>query len=573
MKWFANMKIMYKLGALIILAVIFLSVVGYTGYYYVYKSNENLTGMYKNNLLPVQFLNNSEAQSRHFQVDMLELILAKDSKRIKEVKDDLEKRKIEFASDLKEYEKAELDPFEVETLKKLREELKNYGENRDKIINLSLQSNKNAEEIYVLYAQTVVPRMDAFQKYTQELADYSMKKAKEKNDQNQGDFEKSKMLMIGILMMAIVLFILCAWMIARIITNPIKDMVITVSELASGDFRDKPRHFITKDEVGHLGDVLSNMRGGLRILMKQINESAEQVAASSEQLTAGADQSAQVANQVAASIAEVALGAEKQVNAIDQTSAVVEQMSVDIQQVATNSNLVSVKSVQAAEKAKEGSKSVEQAINQMMRIEHTVNKSAQVVAKLGARSTEIGQIVDTISGIAGQTNLLALNAAIEAARAGEQGRGFAVVAEEVRKLAEQSQEAAKQIAALISEIQGDTEQSIVAMSQGTSEVNSGTEVVTAAGHAFGEITDLIMQVSAQIKDISTAIQHMASGSQQIVSSVQEIDKFSKNAAGEAQNVSAATEEQSASMQEIAVASQSLAQMAQSLQGAIGKFQI
>ena len=564
---------MYKLGALIILAVIFLSVVGYTGYYYVYKSNENLTGMYKNNLLPVQFLNNSEAQSRHFQVDMLELILAKDSKRIKEVKDDLEKRKIEFASDLKEYEKAELDPFEVETLKKLREELKNYGENRDKIINLSLQSNKNAEEIYVLYAQTVVPRMDAFQKYTQELADYSMKKAKEKNDQNQGDFEKSKMLMIGILMMAIVLFILCAWMIARIITNPIKDMVITVSELASGDFRDKPRHFITKDEVGHLGDVLSNMRGGLRILMKQINESAEQVAASSEQLTAGADQSAQVANQVAASIAEVALGAEKQVNAIDQTSAVVEQMSVDIQQVATNSNLVSVKSVQAAEKAKEGSKSVEQAINQMMRIEHTVNKSAQVVAKLGARSTEIGQIVDTISGIAGQTNLLALNAAIEAARAGEQGRGFAVVAEEVRKLAEQSQEAAKQIAALISELQGDTEQSIVAMSQGTSEVNSGTEVVTAAGHAFGEITDLIMQVSAQIKDISTAIQHMASGSQQIVSSVQEIDKFSKNAAGEAQNVSAATEEQSASMQEIAVASQSLAQMAQSLQGAIGKFQI
>lgn len=573
MKWLDNIKMVYKLGVLIMLAVISLSIVGYTGYYSLFESNESLTKMYKNNLLAVQFLNDSEAQSRHFQVDMLELMLAKDDKRIKEVKDDMDKRRKLFANDLDEFEKTGLDSFQNETLNKLREEVKNYGESRDRIINLSMQSNKSAEDIYVLYAQTLVPRMDAFQEYTQQLADYSVKEAKEKNDQNQRDFEKSNKLMLGILMTAIILFILCSWVIAKIITKPLHAIVLVCKEFAVGDFRDKPRKVVRKDEIGQVADALAEMRNSLRTLMKNVNESSEQLAASSEELTASAEQSAQAANQVAVSISEVATGAEKQVHVINETSAVVEQMSACIQEVATNTNLVAGKSAQAAETAKEGGKSVEKAVNQMAHIEQTVNNSAQVVTKLGERSKEIGQIIDTISGIAGQTNLLALNAAIEAARAGEQGRGFAVVAEEVRKLAEQSQDAAKKIATLISEIQGDTDKAVIAMSEGTREVKIGTEVVTTAGHAFGEIAVLVTEVSNQVKGFSAAIQQMASGSQQIVSSVKEIDGLSKNAAREAQTVSAATEEQSASMEEIASSSQSLAKLAQDLQEAVSHFRV
>jgi methyl-accepting chemotaxis protein len=209
----------------------------------------------------------------------------------------------------------------------------------------------------------------------------------------------------------------------------------------------------------------------------------------------------------------------------------------------------------------------------MAQIEQTVNNSSQVVAKLGERSKEIGQIVDTIAGIAGQTNLLALNAAIEAARAGEQGRGFAVVAEEVRKLAEQSKEAAKQIAQLIGEIQGDTGNAIEAMNEGTREVAIGAEVVTTAGHAFGEIAELVTEVYSQVKEISAAIQQMAGSSQQMLLSVKEIERHSKNAAGEAMTVSAATEEQSASTEEIVSSSQNLAKLAQDLQEAVNKFHV
>lgn len=388
-----------------------------------------------------------------------------------------------------------------------------------------------------------------------------------------GSFYHIFWIILFMIIVAVILASASGFYIARAITKPLQLMVDVCKELADGDFRDKPRKMLRKDEIGQVADALVNMRGSLRTAFKQVNESAEQVAASSEELTASAEQSAQAVSQVAGAISDVAHGAEKQLKAVDGTFAVVEQMSAGIQQVAASANQVAGNSSRAAEMAMNGDKSVETAVSQMVHVEQTVNYSSQVVAKLGDRSKEIGQIIDTISGIAGQTNLLALNAAIEAARAGEQGRGFAVVAEEVRKLAEQSQDAAKEIATLISEIQGDTNTAVVAMSEGTREVKIGTEVVTMAGHAFKEIKTLVTQVSEQVKEISASMQQMASGSQQIVASVKEIDGHSKTAVGQAQTVSAATEEQAASMEEIASSSQSLAKLAQNLQTAVSHFRV
>jgi methyl-accepting chemotaxis protein len=343
--------------------------------------------------------------------------------------------------------------------------------------------------------------------------------------------------------------------------------------LAQGDLRESETKVFSEDEIGQLAKGFRDMRANLRDLITKVHSQSEQLAASSEELTASADQSAQAATQVAISITDVATGAEEQLSVANEASAVVEQMSASIQQVAATTNDVAEQSTQAASKASEGNRSVNKAVTQMIQIEETVNTSAKAVAELGERSKEIGQIVATISGIAGQTNLLALNAAIEAARAGEQGRGFAVVAEEVRKLAEQSQEATKQIASLISEIQGGTDKAVLAMDDGTREVKLGAEVVNAAGLAFQEIVVLVNQVSEQVKGVSLTIDQMAVGSQQIVGSVNRIDNLSKKTTAEAQMVSAATEEQSASMEEIASSSQSLANLAMDLQEAVSKFRV
>lgn len=374
------------------------------------------------------------------------------------------------------------------------------------------------------------------------------------------------------LVISILALVMGIWF-ARLISRPLEALVASAKAISNGDLTIEKIQYQGKDEIRELIDAFALMAQNLRQLISNVADASQQVAASSEQLTASAEQSAQAANQVAIAITDVAQGTEKQLKSIDEATQEVELMSTGIKQVSENANVVAVTSEKTADAANNGEAAINKAINQMSMIEKTVMDSAEVVTDLGERSKEIGQIVSTISGIAGQTNLLALNAAIEAARAGEQGRGFAVVAEEVRKLAEQSQEAAKQIEQLISDIQLETDKAVVAMNQGTKEVELGTEVVNDAGHAFNQISELVKAMSSQTQGISGAIKQMAEGSQRIVYTFSEIESASREAAGHAQSVSAATEEQSASMEEIASSSQGLAKMAEDLQYIISKFKV
>lgn len=376
--------------------------------------------------------------------------------------------------------------------------------------------------------------------------------------------------------MSLVVFILtiiAAIMFTRRITQPLQLIVEKVQEVAKGNVGITQLDIQSNDEIGKLATAFNTMLGNLRGLITQTDQSAEQVAASSQHLTATASQMATAAGEIATATTQVAQGAEKQARSVDDTKQVVQQMSTNIEKMAKNADGVAATSDKTAVAAQEGTVAIDAATNQMGIIEKTVEHSAQVVMKLGERSQEIGQIIDTISGIAGQTNLLALNAAIEAARAGEQGRGFAVVAEEVRKLAEQSQQATQQIAELIGEIQEETKRAVGAMAEGTREVKVGTDVVSKAGQSFGDIVVLVRDVSEQVRAISVALMQMSADSQQIVTSVKEIENISNDAANQTQTVSATTQEQSAAMEEVAASSQTLAKMAEELQSILRKFTV
>ena len=573
MKLINNLTVGKKVSVLVILSIVFLCTIGYSGYHYLLKMNNNMESMHTDRLMPVKLLNENHSHARAIEADLFKMMLTTDMGLKQSLKQDIDARVDTFNNNLANYEKTKIDPTEKEILPKLKSTLQEYKGSMSEVIALAM-ANENSKA-YQLYTERAQKDAETFQKYITELAEYNAKTADKINTENDEDFTKAKTIFLGILLTALTIMLAFSRLIIKAITVPLGEIVAHLTYFADKDFsNDVSQEFLVrKDEFGKIAFASNKVTESMRMLIRQMEESAEQLSAASEELTASAQQSAQVTTQVATAISEVAAGSGKQLSAIDDTSAVVEQMSAGIQQVAANTNNVAGTSDKTAVAAQEGNQAIETAVKQMNTIEQTVSKSATVVEKLGERSKEIGQIVDTISGIAGQTNLLALNAAIEAARAGEQGKGFAVVAEEVRKLAEQSQEAAKQIADLIGEIQAETETAVSAMQDGTKEVRKGSEVVNTAGKDFAAIATLVKEVSKEVQDISAAIQQMASGSQQIVDSVKSIDNISKNTAEHAQTVSAAAEEQSASMEQIAASSQSLAKMAETLQSAISHFKI
>jgi methyl-accepting chemotaxis protein len=571
MQWIRNLKLMSQIMSMVLLGIFFLVVIGFAGFYFNQQAKTQMKEVYYERLLPIDWLQEARANIRAIEGNLLALAIAPDQVTRDNLRDELAQRSKVVDEKISSFEKTDLNQFEKDNLASVHQKMTILKASRKEFTDLVL-AGKPLEAMQV-YNIKIADQVDGVQNDLRTIVNYHEKRAQEVNEENERNAVIASSIIGGVSLLALIILACFGFWLARSIAGPMGSVTGALVEVANGNLTIRDINITTTNEVGKLAKALNTMKDNMTALVRQIQNDAEQVAASSEELTASSEQSAQAANQVATSITSVANGATEQLAAANETSAVVQQMSAGVQQMAASANQVAAQSAQAADKATAGGKAVENAVDQMAQIENTVNTSAAVVAKLGERSKEIGQIVDTISGIAGQTNLLALNAAIEAARAGEQGRGFAVVAEEVRKLAEQSQEAAKKIAELIGEIQGDTDKAVVAMSDGTREVKTGAEVVNAAGVAFQEIADLVTQVSGQVKDISAAIQQTAAGSQHIVGSVKKIDELSKKTAGESQSVSAATEEQLASMEEIAASSEALAKLSQGLQTAVAKFRV
>jgi len=568
-----DLKISSKLLLLIVIVLLSLMTVGYTGYYYLAISNHDINNIYHDKLLPIKWLNDSCQQARTVQANVFDLMLTTDkADKIKKIQE-IDEASKKFDQNISDYANSNLDFFERENLKVMNENLHKFREARQAIITLAL-ANQN-EEAYRVFNQQGRQYEDDFNHNLAKLAEYNAKNADDIDGRNKENFYKAMQSFLGIIVIAAVITTVFGWMIATGIAKRMNDMIQYLGALSQGNFSEDIAEISIQDksEFGVLLKAIDAMGKNMKGLIRQLSQTSEQLAASSQEMTASAEQSADVSNHVANSITEVAKGAENQLSLVYGTVEIVKQMSRETQQVAENIHVVSASAAKTAKTANEGELAIEKAINQMMVIDQKTNATVTVIGELEEKSQQIGQIVEVISTIAGQTNLLALNAAIEAARAGEQGRGFAVVADEVRKLAEQSQLAARQIGGLISEVQQKTDNAVVFMNDGKAEVTIGTEVVNRAGAGFREIITMIQEISTQIMEISTGIQEVTNGNEYILLSVEEIDTESKNVAQQTGIVSTATEQQAISMGEIASASQVLSRMAEGLQRAIQEFKV
>lgn len=371
---------------------------------------------------------------------------------------------------------------------------------------------------------------------------------------------------------ALIIASLIFWLITRIISRPIVQIVDGMTKVERGDLTVN-LDIKTNDEFTLLGRKFNAMIQNLAAMTRNIVKIAEKVALSAEQLSATSEEASRATEQIATTINQVATGTEKQVKSVEETSATINEMSDGLQHVAVNSHTVMLASNQANDSATNGGDYIDKSVAQMESINDIVKELAEKIKSLGCRSQQIGYIVEVITNIAKQTNLLALNAAIEAARAGEQGRGFAVVAEEVRKLAEQSAQAANQISDLIREIQEETNKSVTAMDDSAEKIASGARVVFEAGEAFETIMEAIKKVTVQTQEVSASTEEMAAGAQQVVSAVIEISSISQETASSAQEVAAAAQEQTASIEEVASSANLLARLAEDLRNQVKHFKV
>ena len=385
-------------------------------------------------------------------------------------------------------------------------------------------------------------------------------------------YEYTKWTLVVCVLLVIGLAGFMAAYLSRNIMNSVNYLMDISSEVAKGNLtvEAEPQ---TADEMGQLTAAYRETISNLRKLVHGIQKTSEEVASFAAQMTENASQSAQANQQIAVSITNVAASSSQQGEAVSSSLTDIQTMAQSI----SGFEHTAASSAQATEEvskiAGEGRDAIDRAVVQMAEIAKSVNESAETIEQLAERSTEIGEISDTIAGIAAQTNLLALNAAIEAARAGEAGRGFAVVAEEVRKLAEGSNEAAQQIVSLIATIQKDTEQAAKRMKRGTDEVENGRKVVANAGDAFQRIAESVESLNDGSQKILREAKDSVSKAEALVGIMESINNSSQSIASETQSVSAASEEQSASMDEVANASDKLASLAQELTDSTNKFKI
>ena len=566
MSWFNNLKVSGKIICMIVMTGLALALVGWNATSYLRSIQGDMDRMYNRNMQAVRLLGDCSVTVRCMQARILENVSLTDKKQLEKNKKDIQNYMNKYEESWNEYKALGSTVEGAEVVEQHWQGFKAYT---NEMLDLSLAGKQ--EEARALYGTKAIKEIINWDNNMVPLRKAVNAEAEEINQQNQAEVVHAILSMSVITLIAMVVMCLFGWTLSRAIRTPLEQMMVACRRLRDGDFRNAERQINRMDEFGDMADMVDSMRQQLNKLMDHTSQSAEHIASASEQLTASSQQSAKASQSAAESVSQASGAVSSQQGGINDCSSAIGKVADSVGELQSEASRVAEHAKAASDQAIAGSTAIQQSVEQIRSVEATVGTSASIVDKLGARSQEIGQIVETISGIAEQTNLLALNAAIEAARAGEQGRGFSVVADEVRKLAEQSQEAAQQISTLIVGIQKDTASAVDSMKSGSEAVASGAQSVENLRETFDNIRSYVDEVSEQVNRMAAAIKNVASDANVISNHIQEIDAQGATVAGEMQNVSAISEEQSASAAEIASASDSLAELAQNLQNSLKKF--
>ncbi len=542
-----NCKIGTKLNGLITISIVACLILSTLGFFCLAESKNASTNMYENNLLSIQHIGAVEANIFHVNMNLMEMMISKDEKRIKELLAEINEARKENDKLLKQFESKISSNKELKLYKDFYELFDELRIQIKKIQDINISNN---EDLYTYYLKEIEPNIKKTIESIQELIMYNNNNAEQLQKSNISSLKSKMTMFVSISVIAIIAVTFIGYFIKRAIKQPIILLQQDMEKVSAGNLTIRTS-YESNNELGRIVHSFNNMLDNLQQLIVNVKSTTNEVISSTEDMLQNTKKASYISNEVVQNISEVNTKIEGQFISIQENSSSLKEIATGVQTIAESSTMVTEMSVKTTKHVNAGSEEIKQSILQMNSVHAVVEETSIVIDRLVTRTQQIDKALDAITNIAEQTNLLALNAAIEAARAGENGKGFAVVAEEVRDLAEKSKDFANEINHLIKNIQQDTKATVDVMQRGKQKAIEGKEAAHKANQVFFSVVGDIDEISSQMQEVCVATEEMSAGTEEVNISLSTVSETAAQVANVTSHAAQSIQEQAISIQEIA----------------------
>ena len=562
MRWMRDLKTATKILGLVGILVALMLFVSWTGYSYNARSAASLSAMYRDNLVPLGLVEAFRTNQNEVEALLFHLILETEEKEIADIRSRLSALSQTNDDLLEKFAKTDLDEEEQELLKKLSLDVMNYRRAWKFMTELATGGKK--EEAFKQFKQNVRRQSRAVQEKLVALAASRVTRAEQANAENEIRTNRANRLLVLIPLGSLLLAVLFGVTISRAIVKPLASIRAGVHTFAGGNLQ---ATFDTtgSDEIAEMGQALDEMAQTLRNTISGILAAGSRV-----------EDTAGVLNELSRrtndAVGETKDGVERVSEAMESLAAAGQEINASVEEVAAGAQTAAQRSADTAEQVQHaeeegqtGIAAVKKAVESIRSVAVDSENAAGAVVELGTRARNIQGFVAQISQIADQTNLLALNAAIEAARAGDAGRGFAVVAEEVRKLAEESNTAARNIADLAETITRDLDGVVSAVKRNAAKSGEARDLAAETEATIARILEALRTIGLVAQDMAAVSQEQAASSEEIAGAIQNVAERVNNASSIAATVRSRVLDVAAATEEVASGAETLARVSEALQ--------